>query len=36
MRDAAQQAGAREVYLVQASMAAALGAGLPVEQPGRA
>ena len=34
VRDAAQQAGAREVYLVQASMAAALGAGLPVEQPG--
>src|SRR5216683_3289746 len=34
VRDAARQAGAREVYLVQASMAAALGAGLPVEQPG--
>jgi len=34
VRDAASQAGAREVYLVQASMAAALGAGLPVEQPG--
>lgn len=34
VRDAAKQAGAREVYLVQASMAAALGAGLPVEQPG--
>ena len=34
VRDAAQQAGAREVSLVQASMAAALGAGLPVEQPG--
>ncbi|MEX2222831.1 MAG: rod shape-determining protein [Candidatus Rokuibacteriota bacterium] len=34
VRDAAKQAGAREVYLVQAAMAAALGAGLPVEQPG--
>ena len=34
VRDAAEEAGAREVYLVQASMAAALGAGLPVEQPG--
>ncbi len=34
VRDAARQAGAREVYLIQASMAAALGAGLPVQQPG--
>ncbi|HEY7254289.1 MAG TPA: rod shape-determining protein [Methylomirabilota bacterium] len=34
VRDAARQAGAREVYLIQASMAAALGAGLPVSKPG--
>ena len=34
VRDAARQAGAREVYLIQASMAAALGAGLPVDRPG--
>jgi rod shape-determining protein MreB and related proteins len=34
VRDAAMQAGAREVYLIQASMAAAIGAGLPVTQPG--
>src|SRR5258707_9501540 len=34
VRDAARQAGAREVYLIQASMAAALGAGLPVAEPG--
>jgi len=34
VRDAARQAGAREVYLIQASMAAALGAGLPVSEPG--
>lgn len=30
---AATQAGAREVYLVEEAMAAAIGAGLPVEEP---
>ena len=30
---ATEQAGAREVYLVEEPMAAAIGAGLPVEQP---
>jgi rod shape-determining protein MreB len=34
VRDAARQAGAREVYLIPAPMAAALGAGLPVSEPG--
>ena len=32
--DSAEQAGAREVYLVEEPMAAAIGAGLPVEEPG--
>ena len=32
--DAAKQAGAREVYLVAEPMAAAIGAGLPIDQPG--
>ncbi|MCD5390286.1 rod shape-determining protein [candidate division NPL-UPA2 bacterium] len=32
--DSAEQAGAREVYLVEEPMAAATGAGLPVEEPG--
>jgi rod shape-determining protein MreB len=32
--DAARQAGAREVYLIAEPMAAAIGAGLPIEQPG--
>ena len=31
VRDAAYQAGAREVYLIEEPMAAAIGAGLPVE-----
>ena len=31
-RDAAQQAGAREAYLIEEPMAAAIGAGLPVEE----
>ncbi len=31
--DAAKSAGAREVYLVSEPMAAAIGAGLPVEEP---
>ena len=30
--DAAQQAGAREAYLIEEPMAAAIGAGLPVEE----
>ena len=32
--DAAKQAGAREVYLIAEPMAAAIGAGLPIDQPG--
>ncbi len=31
--DAAHQAGAREAYLIEEPMAAAIGAGLPVEEP---
>jgi rod shape-determining protein MreB and related proteins len=34
VRDAATHAGAREVYLIEEPMAAALGAGLPIEAPG--
>lgn len=33
VEDAALQAGAREAYLIEEPMAAAIGAGLPVEQP---
>jgi len=33
VRDSAENAGAREVYLLQEPMAAAIGVGLPVEQP---
>lgn len=33
VRDSAASAGAREVYLIQEPMAAALGAGLPVTEP---
>nr|WP_211204641.1 rod shape-determining protein [Ammonifex degensii] len=33
VREAALQAGAREVYLIEEPMAAAIGAGLPVEEP---
>ena len=33
VRDSAENAGAREVYLIQEPMAAAIGVGLPVEQP---
>ena len=33
VRDSARAAGAREVYLIQEPMAAALGAGLPVTDP---
>jgi rod shape-determining protein MreB and related proteins len=34
VRDSAMQAGAREVYLIEEPMAAAIGAGLPIEEPG--
>jgi len=34
VRDSAQHAGAREVYLVEEPVAAAIGAGLPVQEPG--
>lgn len=33
VRDSAENAGAREVYLMQEPMAAAIGVGLPVDQP---
>jgi len=33
MRESAQSAGAREVYLIEEPMAAAIGAGLPVSEP---
>lgn len=33
VRDSAEQAGAREVYLVEEPMAAAIGSGLPVDEP---
>jgi rod shape-determining protein MreB len=33
VREAAEQAGAREVYLIEEPMAAAIGAGLPVTDP---
>src|SRR5438132_2721573 len=32
--DSAMQAGAREVYLIEEPMAAAIGAGLPIQEPG--
>lgn len=32
--DSAEHAGAREVYLIEEPMAAAIGAGLPVQEPG--
>jgi rod shape-determining protein MreB len=34
VRDSAIQAGAREVYLIEEPTAAAIGAGLPIEEPG--
>jgi rod shape-determining protein MreB len=34
VRDAAMHAGARAVYLVEEPVAAALGAGLPIQEPG--
>ena len=33
VKDSAIQAGAREVYLIEEPMAAAIGAGLPIEKP---
>ncbi len=33
IRDSAEQAGAREVYLIEEPMAAAIGAGLPIQEP---
>jgi len=33
IRDSAEQAGAREVYLIEEPMAAAIGANLPVQEP---
>ncbi|MFO7172101.1 MAG: rod shape-determining protein [Bacillota bacterium] len=33
VKDAAQHAGAREAYIIEEPMAAAIGAGLPVEEP---
>jgi rod shape-determining protein MreB len=34
VRDSARHAGARDVYLVEEPVAAAIGAGLPVQEPG--
>ncbi len=34
VRDSAMQAGAREVHLIEEPMAAAIGAGLPIQEPG--
>ncbi len=34
VREAAKTAGAREVYLIEEPMAAAIGAGLPITEPG--
>ena len=33
MRESATHAGAREVYLIEEPMAAAIGVGLPVQDP---
>jgi len=33
VRDSAERAGAREVYLIEEPMAAAIGVGLPIEEP---
>lgn len=33
VRDSAESAGAREVYLIEEPMAAAIGVGLPIEEP---
>jgi len=34
VRDSARHAGAREVYLIEEPVAAAIGAGLPIQEPG--
>ncbi len=34
VKESAQSAGAREVYLIEEPMAAAIGAGLPIREPG--
>ena len=34
VRDSAMQAGAREVYMIEEPMAAAIGAGMPITEPG--
>src|SRR4026208_1414218 len=34
VRDSARRAGAREVYLIEEPMAAAIGAGMPITEPG--
>src|SRR5499433_1413413 len=34
VRDAALEAGAREVYLIEEPTAAAIGAGMPIQEPG--
>src|SRR2546426_8857221 len=34
VRDSAMQAGAREGYMIEEPMAAAIGAGLPIQEPG--
>ena len=31
--DAAREAGAREVFIIEEPMAAAIGAGLPIQEP---
>mgnify|MGYP003380498538 CR=1 FL=1 len=33
VKESAQSAGAREVYLIEEPMAAAIGAGLPIREP---
>ena len=33
VRESAESAGAREVYLIEEPMAAAIGAGLPINEP---
>ena len=33
VRESAEQAGAREVYLIEEPMAAAIGAGIPIQEP---
>ena len=33
VREAAEQAGAREVHIIEEPMAAAIGAGIPIQEP---